>query len=553
MPNQHNLVNNTMLFILICLQGLHSVTVGQTWTFPQRIEALIGSCVVIPCSFTRAESSMSDHVVWYLYKRTSYPEVFNSRWTSRTIREYRGRTSLVSTETMSCSLRINYVRSEDEADYYPGIDTTSNAYDSDGKAVRIGLREKPHDPVIQWSGDMIDGQPITITCQVEHTCWSNPPTIGWNKRGQHGNTYQSNFTAGGWKSVSELIYTPSSNDHNTLIMCSAVHHNVIISLSSTRLNIKYSPKNVTVLITEKQEIMEEDNMTLLCDSKSNPVATSYKWYKGTEKITTSYETKQILVTNVSFENKVFSCLAKNEIGTGESDPTEIPVQYVAKNVTVTVDNKDGMITMKCDFLSSRPNVTHFTWYKNDMRLNETEQVLTMPNNALNSGEYHCIAHNTIGGSLPSTKRNIISSAEEQNTLPLILGSLAGVIVLLLLILVLHIYIRERRIKQESAIHGTLPKLPVRNPIRENGAPDDHLYVDVRNDSDTTKLHSANKDKTHLTGENSHEIYTNYEIGKDWDQDEVEYSVIQHAKSGSQKNTMLYISHTESLEYATVKK
>ncbi|CAH2318638.1 sialoadhesin-like isoform X1 [Pelobates cultripes] len=169
--------------------------------------------------------------------------------------------------------------------------------------------------------------------------------------------------------------------------------------------------------------------------------------------------------------------------------------------------------MKCDFLSSRPNVTHFTWYKNNMRLNETEQVFTMPNDALNSGEYHCIAHNKIGRSLPSPKRNVISSAEVENTLPLVLGSLAGVIVLLLLILVLHIYIRERCIKQESTIHGTLPRLPVRSPIRDNGAADDHLYVDVRNDSDTTKLHSDKKGKNHLTGENSHEIYTNYQEGR----------------------------------------
>ncbi|CAH2318640.1 sialoadhesin-like isoform X1 [Pelobates cultripes] len=238
MPNQRNLVSNTMLFIFIFLQGLYSMTVGQTWTFPDKIEALKGSCVVIPCSFTRTRSSMSDDVVWYLYSRTYYIEVFNSRGNSETISAYRGRTSLVSAETMSCSLRINNVRGGDDAYYYPGIDTNSNAYEKYGNAVRLGLREKPHDPVIQWSGGMIEGQQITITCKVEHTCWSNPPTIEWNKRGQHGRTYQSNFAGGGWKSVSELIYTPSSSDHNSLIMCSATHHNRIISLNSTRLNIK---------------------------------------------------------------------------------------------------------------------------------------------------------------------------------------------------------------------------------------------------------------------------------------------------------------------------
>ncbi|CAH2318639.1 Hypothetical predicted protein [Pelobates cultripes] len=113
----------------------------------------------------------------------------------------------------------------------------------------------------------------------------------------------------------------------------------------------------------------------------------------------------------------------------------------------------------------------------------------------------------------SPPRFFQTPSEVENTLPLVLGSLAGVIVLLLLILVLHIYIRERCIKQESTIHGTLPRLPVRSPIRDNGAADDHLYVDVRNDSDTTKLHSDKKGKNHLTGENSHEIYTNYQEGR----------------------------------------
>ncbi|XP_063293276.1 sialoadhesin-like isoform X2 [Pelobates fuscus] len=426
-----------------CNSGLHSVTVGQTWTFPQRIEALIGSCVVIPCSFTRAESSMSDDVVWYLYSRTFYPEVFNSRGNSETISAYRGRTSLVSTETMSCSLRINYVRSEDEAYYYPGIDTNSNAYDTDEKAVRLLLREKPHEPVIQWSGDMIEGQPITITCQVEHTCWSNPPTIGWNKRGQRGNTYQSNFTAGGWKSVSELIYTPSSNDHNTLIMCSAIHHNGKKSLSSTRLDINFSPKNVTVLITGKQEIMEEDDVTLLCDSKSNPVATSYEWYRGTEKLITSYETKQILVTNVSFENIVYSCLAKNEIGTGESDPTEIPVQYCAKGVRINSPNysviEGDTMELGCEFWRSNPEPKFYTWYWNGFTLiNENKQKLILHNiTSASSGYYRCEIHNEVGNSVSEPVSIIVSETDSSaeifpNTLIFIV---TGIIILILFALI----------------------------------------------------------------------------------------------------------------------
>uniref|UniRef100_A0A8C5QKZ3 Ig-like domain-containing protein n=1 Tax=Leptobrachium leishanense TaxID=445787 RepID=A0A8C5QKZ3_9ANUR len=447
------------IFILIFLQGFHCVSLGQTWTFPESMEALLGSCVVIPCTVTKAITSTSHGVVWFVYHRSQYIQIFNSRETSGIRAENKQRTSLASAEPDSCSLRINNVRREDADSYYPGIDEKTNSYYNEG---------------------------------------------------------------------------------------------------TIKLNIRVSPRDVRVNFNENDEIKEGDDVTLTCSSVSNPSPTSYEWYRGKERIKVPDESKQsIKVWNVNFQNEIYSCSAENQIGKTESPQREIQVQHVAKNVEVVLRSRNGNTEAKCDFSSSRPPVTSYSWFKDNIpMINQTEQTITMANKEFSSGEYHCIAHNGVGSSSSSVKTHSIIEAEEEYDLPLILGSMAGVIMLLLFMLVLYIYIRQRRVKQGTEGHGAVPfKFPVSHTTNaDNNAACDHFYDNVNPTSDTTRLNSSGEAAEQRTGDDNHVVYTNYAMTKDSDQDEIEYAVINHTKHKpkTQHRVTFNISHTEDTEYATVK-
>ncbi|XP_075183291.1 B-cell receptor CD22-like [Anomaloglossus baeobatrachus] len=75
------------------------------------------------------------------------------------------------------------------------------------------------------------------------------------------------------------------------------------------------------------------------------------------------------------------------------------INYAATGVHITVKNEGEFTKLICDFLSSRPDVTHYTWMKDGSILqNQTGKILTMGNNVETSGKYSCIAHNSVGDS-----------------------------------------------------------------------------------------------------------------------------------------------------------
>ncbi|XP_041425664.1 B-cell receptor CD22-like [Xenopus laevis] len=297
------------VLILILIPG----TLGQRWSFsfPRRIQALKGSCVEIPCSYTRPASQRPPNVIWYLYNNINYIRVFDSQDSRKVSADYRSRTKLVLNAPNSCTLHISNVRREDENDYYPGVDD-ENVIDPNARTVHISVTDVPNNINLQGPGEMAEGTPVIIRCSVEHSCGSDPPTLHWNKRGHPVRTGQQHLSGGTWEALSEINYSPTYEDDRTEIQCSVAYPNGQTSHQATPLNIMFAPKEVQLIKYEKQ---------------------------------------------------------------------------------------DGSVELKCSFSSSSPNVTHFTWLKNDLPFTtQTQPILTLENAGKNSGEYRCIAHNRFGNS-----------------------------------------------------------------------------------------------------------------------------------------------------------
>eukprot|EP00079_Xenopus_tropicalis_P031358 XP_017945129.1 PREDICTED: sialoadhesin-like [Xenopus tropicalis] len=133
---------NTIVWILLILLP---EALGQQWSFsfPQSIQALKGSCVEIPCSYTRPRTLRPPKVTWYLEGRKDYYTVFDSHDRGEALDTYRSRTKLVLNTINSCTLHISNVRSDDEGSYIPEVDNR-DAYDLNGATVRITVIAVAH-------------------------------------------------------------------------------------------------------------------------------------------------------------------------------------------------------------------------------------------------------------------------------------------------------------------------------------------------------------------------------------------------------------------------
>ncbi|CAH2318632.1 sialoadhesin-like isoform X1 [Pelobates cultripes] len=320
-------MNFNKTFLLIILQGLYLVSFGQDkWDLLFHMKALTGSCVELPSSFQNPWPCQD--VVWYQHENGNYIEISKSNISP----EIRSRILVVKTEDKNCSLRINDVRNSDEAWYYPQLRSPIKPY---LQVIKLDIINTLNQPVIIWNGDMIEGQPVTFTCHVEHTCWSSPPALWWNMPSQHGNKvkqsgkgYQKNFIDGKWMSLTDLEYIPLSDDHNMDIYCSATFFEGKTSYAMVKLNIKFSPKNTNVKILGNTLLKQGNNVTLQCVTQSNPAASSYTWYKVEDNSTEMLEetTEKLIVKIMNWKSNRYFCSAINTLGTEYSNPLELSVQ-----------------------------------------------------------------------------------------------------------------------------------------------------------------------------------------------------------------------------------
>ncbi|CAJ0950011.1 unnamed protein product [Ranitomeya imitator] len=431
------------IYLLLICQGFYLGSVCQIWTFPRTIRALIGSCVEIPCTYDPDGRLGASSVVWYLSTDGPDPEILNTKGSSSVWIYYKDRTSLVPGDN-SCTLRIDPVRREDgDKYYYPGIveDGTTNAAST---FVLLSVTEIPNIR-LDLSYRLTEGEATIIRCSVDHTCGSSPPSLQWDKPGQvHNQSVE--ISGGSRREESNLTYIPSYVDDGTPVRCTATYPNGQRFDESGTLNIIDKPTNVTVIVLGKNEVVEGSDVTLQCSSISKRRQVKrYEWYKGKDKTKLPETGREITVRKVTRDEEPYSCAAINFAdGRGQSALTEIPVQWsdwatgepvaqaltpagikgqqlpkvsaapdAAIGVHITVKNEGDFTKLICDFRSSRPNVTHYTWMKDGSILqSDTEKYLTIGNNRENYGQYSCIAHNSVGNSSSSE----IYHYEEINTI-----------------------------------------------------------------------------------------------------------------------------------------
>ncbi|XP_056398555.1 B-cell receptor CD22-like isoform X2 [Hyla sarda] len=428
------------VYLLLICQGFYLGSEGQYWTIPSTITALIGSCVEIPCTFILGTSELI-RSVWYLHIRGGYAKILNSEDSSSVLQEYRGRTSLVPGQ--GCTLRIDPVRREDgNRQYYPGAtgDASFNAYDQQSTTVNLLVTASVN---MQLNGlrAMTEGEAIAIRCTADHTCRSSRPSIQWNKPGQV--VYWSLENSGGsWREESQLTYIASYEDNGSQLQCIATYHNGQRYMVFRNLIIYHGPKNVIVTVIGKNEVIEGSNVTLQCNSVSNPDVSKYEWYKGKKKTRLEYTGRKIIVRKVTGNMEPYSCAAINLMGRGESALMEIPVLYAPKNLIVTVIGKDEVIegsdvTLQCNSVSN-PDVSEYEWYKGKKktRLQYTGPEITVRKVTGNMEPYSCAAINLMGRG-ESALMEIPVLYEPPGTSSSIVPAVIGVICLLLLVLLVY--------------------------------------------------------------------------------------------------------------------
>ncbi|XP_063797740.1 Schwann cell myelin protein-like [Pseudophryne corroboree] len=219
------------------------VPVGQQreYNFPSRIQALLGSCVEIPCSFSPALTELEIlEVVWHVNNILPSNRIIYSTHTNEISNIYNNRATLVAHTKEMCNLRIHKVKRQDENSYYPN-DRKILFYRQVSKYVELKVTDVLPESVLSVPGETTVGEPTKITCSTNHTCASSPPSFTWNVTGAHVTQYNLDLGEGVTKALSELTYQPSATDIGSEIQCKVSFPNGQTSVKTAKLFIKPRP------------------------------------------------------------------------------------------------------------------------------------------------------------------------------------------------------------------------------------------------------------------------------------------------------------------------
>uniref|UniRef100_A0AAY3ZXV7 Ig-like domain-containing protein n=1 Tax=Denticeps clupeoides TaxID=299321 RepID=A0AAY3ZXV7_9TELE len=208
-------------------------------------------------------------------------------------------------KTSWCFLNITRLNKSDAHEYNCRIIINEN---KEKWAGRPGIMLSVTDLQVEIVGAATEGNDVRLVCKTSCNL-SSIPTYSWKKNGE---PLEKEPTKN-----NELQLHPVSREDGGRYSCAVKGHEDLSS-AEVELDVRYSPKNPTVLGAPPAEIPEGGSVTLSCSSDANPPVQNYTWFK--ENVTSPVAAGQnFTITNfTSAQVGLYSCQARNEVGVQNS-------------------------------------------------------------------------------------------------------------------------------------------------------------------------------------------------------------------------------------------
>ncbi|XP_031642486.1 B-cell receptor CD22 isoform X2 [Oncorhynchus kisutch] len=333
---------------------------------PQSIEALKGSCVRIPCSFTLGSIKAVD------YNPCLKTHSCNAIWMRGGIDKTNtvGSSPSGNLNQKDCTTILDNMPTGDEL--YFRIECGNCVKFNFGTPVQINMADTPPTPTLTPATvEVREGTSVSLICSAAAPCPSLHPTLTWTPSlGQSEEGLQENQDKTQVK-TSSLTFTASYLHHEQNISCTALYKqqdgkNVKSPETSLTVTVLFSPKNTSVSVSPSGSVLEGSSMTLTCSSNANP-AVSYTWYRVNGVQVTTVGSSRMLTIQVSANNSQFYCEARNDHGTENSSVIQLDLPYPPMYTSVLVSPsgpvvEGSSVTLTCSSIAN-PAVKTYTWYR----------------------------------------------------------------------------------------------------------------------------------------------------------------------------------------------
>ncbi|XP_051724588.1 B-cell receptor CD22-like [Ctenopharyngodon idella] len=293
-----------LLVFMLMISGVCSQWSDWSVSYsPSHICALKDSSVLMSCTYTYPNRYQIMKVFWTKGDAKDNGEFLDLSEDP----EYSQRLQYLGDKQQNCTIRLSHVTLNDSRMYYFRFITDK----ADGKWIgKPGVTLTVTDLQVESPERVTEGDSVHLTCNSSCTL-TDRATFIWYRNSQP-------LTTG--ITGNQLSLGRISREDTSRYSCGVDGHSY--RSPAVQLNIRYPPRNVSVLINGSGEIVSGDSVTLICSSDSNPPALNFSWFKENES--------SAVGSGQSFsalQSGRFYCQAHNQHGSQRSDAVTVTVHH----------------------------------------------------------------------------------------------------------------------------------------------------------------------------------------------------------------------------------
>ncbi|XP_035981147.1 myelin-associated glycoprotein-like [Fundulus heteroclitus] len=325
---------------------------------PGQIEALSGSCLLLPCSFNSTDSTYDKtrdiYGIWLRNSTRIDSAIFNS---SGSVNIYSLKMIGNLTEE-NCTTLFPDLKTSHTGKYFLRIQNWPFRATAVCEPVQIKVRDSPWSPSINIPADLKEHQSVTISCSALTPCPHSPPELTWSlQQDSHRQTEKN--TEGTFTTKIQETITLSDTHDGYNISCSAtypVNGGNKIAETEVTLSVSYAPRNTSASISPSGLVSAGSWVELSCSSRAKPPA-SFTWFRNSKHGAIDVSVGQVY-SFYATEGGEYYCVATNDLGDDASSTVCISIKDSpwSPSINIPADLKEHQsVTISCSALTPCPH------------------------------------------------------------------------------------------------------------------------------------------------------------------------------------------------------
>ncbi|KAM4718253.1 uncharacterized protein FYW61_016133 [Anableps anableps] len=221
-------------------------------TTPEKLEALSGSCLQLPCNFSaKSRENFTGKKLW---------------------------------SKKNCTTLFDNLTAQHTEKYFFRIQNWQFQATASCSKFQLTVKDSAWPPSINISvGDLKEHQSVTITCSALTPCPHSPPELTWNLQQDSHRQTEKNTDGTLTTKIQETITLSDTHDGYN-ISCSArypVNGGSKTAETKVTLSVSYAPKDTSASISPSGLVSAGSWVELSCSSRARPPP-SFTWFKNSK-------------------------------------------------------------------------------------------------------------------------------------------------------------------------------------------------------------------------------------------------------------------------------